>query len=573
MKTRLTILKRFKKYSLMVKGPIIGLILCSIVALPVSFISPKMFQILIDDVICEGKTDEFTKVVTGLFSVYFIKLLTDGLKLFFRNKVTNSFTYNIRKDIIKKFGVTEFSFLEKKAPGELKLRVLDDVGKVSSFIQNQIVNYFCSIIMSVTALILLLKINVKMTLCSILIIPFVFIINNIIGNRIKKTNEEIRTAKSEYTTSTHNSLQFWREIKIQNAENLFVKRFKEYRERLARLGMKYIRLWACREVFKDFKSNYLTKIIVYIIGSFFVLNNSLTIGALIMFSKYYAQFFSSIESVNNKGIDLKINSPYYERIFDTLDFPEEKNNLSIVELSDKIELKNVSFSYYKQQKHVLKNISFKINYGDYVAIVGQTGCGKSTLIKLILGLYKEYTGEIFIDGVERRSVSDSDFFKKVGVVMQDNYLFNMTIRENLLMYNENAKDEDIYDACKKASIFDFVTSLPDGFDTLIGERGVKLSGGQKQRLSIAAALLKKPRLIIFDEATSSLDKESEKIINDSINEISKYVTVIAITHRPSTALNAKKIIVIKDGEVSALGDHKHLLESNDYYKKMMEAAI
>lgn len=572
MKLRLAVFKRLKKYAGSVKAPIIALFLCSIFSLPISLISPKMFQILIDDVITAGQTDKFIIVAAGLFGVYFLKLLIDGLSLFFKNKVTNSFTYNIRKDVLQKFTVTEFSFLEKKAPGELKMRVLDDVSKISSFIQNQLVNYCYSLIMSATAFALILNINVKMTLYSIAIIPFVFIVNNIIGTAIKKINEEIRAVKSEYTTSTHNSLQFWKEIKIHNAEGIFVRRFENYREKLAKLGFRHIKFWACREVFKDFKSNYLTKIMIYIIGAFFVLDYKITVGELIMFSQYYAMFFSSVESINNKGIDLKINFPYYERIFDTLDFPEEKGIEYKVVLYKNIEFRNVSFSYNKQTD-VLKNISFKIDYGDYVAIVGQTGCGKSTLIKLILGLYKQYSGEILIDGIERKLLSDTDFLKNVGVVMQDNYLFNATIKENLLMYKEDAEDEDIENACKKANIFDFITALPDGFNTLIGEKGVKLSGGQKQRLSIAAALLKKPKIIIFDEATSSLDKESEKIINDSINDISKSVTVISVTHRPATARNAEKIIVVDNGELSAVGSHEQLLASNEYYKKMMEANI
>jgi len=572
MKLRFKIIKRLKKYIKLVKFPLICLLLCKAATLPISFISPKMFQIFIDDVINKGATNKFILVVSGLLIVYVLKLFIDGLSLCFTNKTTNTLTYNLRKDIISKFSKSEFSFLEKKTSGELKLRVIDDVDKTSSFLQSQIVNYFYSIIMSISAFVLIFRISIKMTLYCIMIIPLIFIINNIIGNKLKIINEEIRMAKSDYTTSTHNSLQFWREIKIHTSENLFVQRFKKHRDKLAALGYKHIKFWACKEVFKDFKSNYLTKIMIYIVGAFFVIDKKITVGELLMFSQYYSLFFSSVEGINNKNNDLKINYPHYERIFDTFDFPEEKTNIEISDFKNKIEFNNVSFSYDKQNK-VLKNINFSIEHGEYIAIIGQTGCGKSTLIKLLVGLYKEYDGEIFIDGIERKNILDSSFYNQIGIVMQDAFIFNMSIKDNLIMYNSNATISEINDACKKANIYDFITTLPNGIDTIIGEKGIKLSGGQRQRILIAAALLKNPKIIIFDEATSSLDTLSERIINNSINEFSKYITTIVITHRPSTILNAKKIVVLENGEIVGIGNHSDLVASNEYYNKIMENVI
>ena len=178
-----------------------------------------------------------------------------------------------------------------------------------------------------------------------------------------------------------------------------------------------------------------------------------------------------------------------------------------------------------------------------------------------------------IDGIDIDQINRESLSSIIGVVMQDNYLFNLSIRENMLLSNENATENDMIEACKKANIYDFVSKQPEGFDTVIGERGVKLSGGQKQRISIAAALLRKPQILIFDEATSSLDKQSEDIINDSINNIAGELTVIVIAHKPATVLRAKKIVVMDDGIITAQGSHDELIKNNDYYRKMVERGM
>lgn len=202
-----------------------------------------------------------------------------------------------------------------------------------------------------------------------------------------------------------------------------------------------------------------------------------------------------------------------------------------------IRLNNVCFSY-SEKAHVLKGIDLEINKGDYVAIVGKT-----TLAKLLLGLYDVQSGDILLDNINIRNVSREDLSNLLGVVMQDNYLFNTSIRENLLIANELATEQEMIEAFKKANIYDFILEQPNGFDTVIGERGVKLSRGQKQRISIAAALLRKPQVLIFDEATSALDRQSENIINDAINRISEDITIIVIAHKPEMVLRAKKVVI------------------------------
>ena len=452
------------------------------------------------------------------------------------------------------------------------MRLMDDVDSLGNFIREQVVNYISNFVMLIGTLYLSFRISVNMTLYCIAIVPIVFLINYFIGVGTKKVNEEIRVVNSEYYTSTHNSLQYWREIKVQNSERTFIERFRTYRDILAKLGIRSIRYWAYSEVFNDFKSNYLTKVFVYIVGAFFVMKEEISVGVLIMFSEYFAMLFSALDGLNSKRVALKTNSPYYERIFETFSFPEEATNKTdICNLNDSICIQNLSFSYVSGLP-VLKNLNLEIKKGDYVAIVGKTGCGKSTLVKILMNLYQADSGEITYDGININQISNKSLFNLIGVVMQDSFLFNMSIRENLLLADESATEVELVAACKKANIYDFIMSLPNEFDTVIGERGVELSGGQKQRISIAAALLRKPRVLIFDEATSSLDKPSEDVINDAINGISNDITVIIITHKPATALRAKKVVVMENGEISAVGTHEQLMNKNKFYNTLAEAS-
>ena len=462
------------------------------------------------------------------------------------------------------------NYFDKKTNGEILSIITNDIDTLGMNLNQSITQIITSICTLIGVFIMMLSISWQMTLFCFIILPIVFIVDSLIGNGTRRINEQIRDVNSKYYTFTYNSLQFWREIKAQGSEQLFIERFSGFRAVLAKLGVKSIRFWAYREVFSDFKSNYLTKVLVYIIGAFFVAKNQISVGTLIMFSEYFSMLFSSLESLNTKRIALKTNEPYYKRVFDTFSFPEKsKDTFDLKTLKKGIRLNNVGFSY-TEKATVLKEISLEINKGDYVAIVGKTGCGKTTLAKLLLGIYETQSGDILLDNINIKNVSREDLSNLLGVVMQDNYLFNTSIRENLLIANESATEQEMIEACKKANIYDFILEQPKGFDTVIGERGVKLSGGQKQRISIATALLRKPQVLIFDEATSALDRQSEDIINDAINRISEDVTVIVVAHKPETVLRAKKVVVMEEGRIVAQGTHEELINNNEFYKNIME---
>lgn len=568
---RKQIIQFIKKYMQGMERSIVSLIVIGVLTIPLPFITPYFFSLLVDDVMRERDFSKFYFVVAGFLMVFLLRLIFDYISMYCSNRILNRFSYLLRKDIWNKYLNMNFQAYEQKQTGELKMRLFDDVDAIGNFYKAQFVDYITGIGLVTISLVILILLDFKLAFLSFLIIPVVLVANFLIASGTKKINEKMRKVTSEYNTFTHNSLQYWREMKAAGAEKTFVSRFNIYRKTLAKLGMVWVKYWFFREIFNDFKSNYLSKAFVFIIGVPFVLRFDITVGELLLFSQCFSILFSSIDSVYYKNVDLKVKQPYYKRIFETLeDFKVDETAIKTIkhEEKDEIVFDNISFHYASKNNFELKDISFKINNGEYIAVVGQSGCGKTTLAKLLLGLYSTDDGSIRFNGENLKNIDKKSYYKLFGSVMQDSVLFNTSIKENLRMAKYDATEEEMISACKKVNMYDYIMDLPDKFDTIIGERGVKMSGGQKQRLVIAQALLKRPSFYIFDEATSSVDSISEASIVKSINDIAKDSTVFVISHRPSTVFRAKRIIVMEDGRIVAQGTHEELIRTNEFYKKL-----
>lgn len=567
---RKDVLKQLNKYIKKSKREIIIMIIVSALAVPVPLISPYLFSLLIDDVLAQKKVQLFSLIIVGLLAVYVIRFLFDFVALICSNKILNRFTYMLRLDVWRKYSRISYKSFEEKNTGDLKMRFFEDVESLGNFLKEQVIDYLYNILVVLVTLGITFYINPMLTLICLTIIPIVFIINILIGKGTKKINEQMRNVNEEYYSFEHNSLQFWKEIKSLNEEEKFIKKFKIFRNRLAKLGYRQIRFWFFNEVFTDFKTNYLTKIIVYILGTTFVLNGDITVGILVMFSELFDILFQSLDTINSKNVALRVNLPYYQRVFEVLNYAEEKNKDKLkMSINGNLKVRNLTFRYNDSKKIILDKVSTKIDSGDFIALVGKSGCGKTTFVKLILNLYDANNGDILLDNMDINCYQKKSLYKQIGVAMQDNYLFNVSIKENLIMANRNAVDEDIGLACKGANILGFINSLTNGFDTVIGEQGLRLSGGQKQRLVIAQALIKKPKIIILDEATSSLDKISEDLIYQSLKNTCNQMTIIMVSHKPSTILRAEHVIILDKGEIIADGKVNELMNENDYIKNLV----
>ena len=570
MKTnRLAVLRWIWPYVRQSKWSVFALLLSGILIVPVSLISPRFFEILVDDVIDKLMLEQFHVVVFGLLAMYFCRLALDAVNLYCGNRLLNRFTLTIRTQVWNGYWNARYTEYERMETGDLKMRLIDDVDSLGNFVQQQVAEYFSHCLIVICTLFVSLQMHPVMTLCCLTTAPVVFLLNHLIGRGTRRVNEEIRKVNESYYTSTHNSLQFWREIKAQGAEMDFISRFRHYRRRLASLGYRSIRYWMYSEVLNDFKANYLTKVLVYIIGAVFVIRGEFSVGILVVFSEYFSLLFSSLDAINSRNVALKTNAPYYRRVFETLSFAGGRIGDKRAAGGMSLQAKSLDYGYQSKQK-VLQDVNISAGAGEYTAIIGPSGCGKTTLAKLLLGLYEPSGGEVLCGGIPVQELDREDYYSRIGVVMQDNGLFDMSIRENLLLAKRDADEEAMLSACRQADILEFIRSLPNGLDTVIGERGVKLSGGQKQRLVIAQALLREPHLMIFDEATSSLDRETEQAVLASINRIAGQITVLLISHKPDAVMKADRVIVMDDGRVAAAGRHEELIEQNGFYRRMAE---
>jgi ATP-binding cassette, subfamily B, putative efflux pump len=315
----------------------------------------------------------------------------------------------------------------------------------------------------------------------------------------------------------------------------------------------------------------MTPFIVAMSASLLVLDGQLTVGSLIAFFAYVDKMRSPVAALVNAYPAITEGCVALQRIFEFLNTPqainEKANPIDLKKFSDSIQFQNVSFSYDENDR-IIHNLSFQLEKGKTYAFVGESGGGKSTILQLLLRMYDVSHGEVLIDGENIKDYSLSSLRTHMGMVTQDNFLFSTSILDNIKMAKLDATDEEMMTAAKKAYAHDFIKALPNGYETEIGERGIKLSGGQKQRIALARVFLKNPSIIILDEATSALDNESEKLVQQSIDQFAKDKTIIMIAHRLSTILNADTIFVVKNGKIIESGNHQSLLRFNGYYKEL-----
>lgn len=553
-KSRIRILSDFKKYLYGLKWPIGVMLVGSLCSIPLAMLSPKLYQLFIDRVLGEKQISLFGYIAIALVAVFLVQLANDAIQVKNTQTLQNRFSYALRCDIWNKYFNVPYTSYQKVQINEWKMRISEDVDKVSGFVKEQIADYMTGILTVVVTLIVCAAISYQYLLICLPILPVVLTVDYFISKGTQKINAEIRKTNEVYGAFEHDTLKMWKEVKIQCAEKTFIERYKEFRKQLSKLGLVQIRYWLYREVFNDFKSNYLTKVLVYIIGVFLVIRGDISVGTVIMFGSYHEMLFNAVDSVNKSRMSFKANMPYYERIHHTLTLEEEHNEEKCLpESIFPVEFRNVCFSYDGQHK-VVEKVSFSICEGDKISMAGESGIGKTTTMQLALGLIEPNSGEIRYGGIPLDGINKEALYRRISAVMQDGYVFNMSIKENLLVSVQDTTDKAITEkamirACQMAGIYEFIDSLPQKFDTVVGEGGIKLSGGQRQRLMIARALMKKPEMIYLDEATSALDERVENLIVDNLSNGQYTGTVFAISHKPSMQNKFERIMVMEHESV------------------------
>ncbi len=532
------------------------------------------FYAIISSIIEEkGQIEALFFICILILFTFFLRNLFRYLSLYFLTPIRNGVVNDIRIDLHKKVISLPLSFFTEKRKGDLTARMTSDLVEIEWSIMNCLEMLFRDPLTIIFYLGTLIFISPQLTAFVIILFPITGIIIGVIGRSLKRSSDRGQNKMGILLSIIEENISGLRIIKAFNAEDHINNNFKRESIDYQKIMTKLLRKKDLSSPMSEFLSTIVMVIVMWF-GGQLVLNadGGLTAQEFIGYILIFSQIIPPAKSLTTSYYYIQKGSASAQRIYEILDaentIVETKNPKKIHSLNTKIEFNNLSFAYEKQQ--VIKDVSFTIMKGKMIALVGQSGSGKSTLADLLARFYDVKEGAILIDDTNIKDLSISNLRSLMGIVNQESILFNDTIFNNILLGNINAKNEEVINAAKIANAHNFIMKTEKGYHTNIGDRGDKLSGGQKQRISIARAILKNPEILILDEATSSLDTESERLVQEALDKLMHSRTSLVIAHRLSTIQNADEILVLDNGAIVERGNHEELIKQNGHYKKLSD---
>ena len=501
--------------------------------------------------------------VLGAFLVYWTTILS--------GKISSSIYKNIVDDLYVKIQSLDMEYFSTTKVGELMTKVLNDPANVNTFIL-EFFEFLKYVFTAISYLVIAIRIDWKLTLGMFIVAPILMTTVKKYSKKLKKSGKERQEATGTLNSKLQETLSGIRVIRAFATEKQEIRNFKKISLELKKVVMKTVGYNAKSNSVSE-ALNYVMMAILLLFGGYRILRGRVfTTGDFLTIMSAIGSMYTPVRRSANIYNSLSTNIPSIGRIFEILDVVPEiadtPDCIKFEEFKSDITFENVDFSYKDSDEKVLKNINLVAKKGETVALVGNSGGGKSTLVNLIPRFFDVTGGKITIDGVDVKNYKIKSLRKKIGIVPQETFLFGGTILENIRYANQNASVEEVVEAAKKANAHEFIEKLEQGYETEIGERGIKLSGGQKQRISIARAILENPQILILDEATSALDNESEQLVQDALEKLMKGKTTFVIAHRLSTIINSDKIVVIQQGEIRETGTHEELLNKDGIYKSL-----
>ena len=522
------------------QGKIVLYILLQFLQTALALLPPYCYLLFLNQVIAERRFELLGFVCLLYLLVFLGKALVSVLSKILYNRIFPAMHMELKEKILEKYSRLDIDVLQKYTSGERKERLHRDTENAVLY-QEKLLQLGISTVRILITTAILLYLNWILALVSFLLLPLSYYITRYIQGKSNAEYERKRQLQGHYNDFMIHNMHYWREVKTNCLETQQQQQFDDLWNDMGKAFLKAHMCWFMNRTFLAFKDVFLTKMGLYLLGGFLALKAHVTVPVLLAFMEYYAEFVNHLLSAVDILLKKGEQKESVKRIQELLKLQQPERPYEI-QTFEKLELCNIDFKYTGEQELVLRDFSLDIHKGESIALKGESGCGKSTLLKLIAGYLVPARGEIRWNGYPMNLVNRPSIYAKTGFLMQEAGLFNLTIRENLLFGREDATQTQIKEACARANILDFIQGLPRGFETLIGENGIRLSGGQRQRLMIARLFLQNPEFIVFDEATSALEYQNEsEILNLLLREAGEK-TLLMVTHRGTSIAKCGRII-------------------------------
>ncbi|MCK9330343.1 MAG: ABC transporter ATP-binding protein [Candidatus Cloacimonetes bacterium] len=561
-------LKRFLKYYIPHKWLFILDMSVALLSAGITILIPTLTRNLLKTHIPQQNYQTIITILIIMLVIIMIKTLFTRIRIKWGHILGVRMEFDMREHFFRHLQKLSFSYFDNTKTGHLMSRISNDLNMIAEVAHHAPEDFLIAIVMIIGAFSVMFTFNTTLALLTLIPMPILLFWGIVFGGRMKQGFRNMRKSIAEMNSNVENSVQGIREVKSFANEHLEIEKFNDVNTHF-KLTKEY--MYGLMATFHSGMGFFQDFYYIWVIagGAWLLAQGKIGLPDLLAFIMFITYILDPIQRLVNFMEQFQQGTASFERFIEIMDIEPEiedkKNALCPDICHGNITINNISFNYPGHKPLVIKNVSMEIKSGKKIALVGESGAGKSTLISLIPRFYECSNGSIEVDNNNILNLKQKFLRNNIGIVQQNVFLFDTTIKDNILYGNPYSTDEEIIIASKKANIYDFIQSLPEKFDTLVGERGVKLSGGQKQRIAIARVFLKNPPILIFDEATSSLDNESEALIHQSMIELSKDRTTLIIAHRLSTVQNADLIYVMQKGEITEIGTHQELINNKSYY--------
>ncbi|MBT2686492.1 ABC transporter ATP-binding protein [Bacillus sp. ISL-37] len=573
-------IRRYLKFVKPYRLQIIGTIIIGIFKFAIPLLIPLLIKFVLDDVIGNETLDKDEKIdklvwVMGVMIVVFVVLRPpiEYYRQYFAQWTASKILYDIRDRLFTHMQRLSYKYYSNTRAGEVISRMINDVEQTKTFVVTGLMNLWLDVATIMIAAAIMFSMDVQLTFVSLILFPFyAFSVKFFFGN-LRKLTRERSQALAGVQSYLHERVAGISVIKSFAIEDYEQTQFDRQNKNFLTKALEHTS-WNAKAFAVVNTITDIAPLLVIGFSGYQVLQGNLTIGEMAAFIAYIDRLYNPLRRLVNSSTTLTQAIASMDRVFEFMDekydIKDSPNAIELKKVHGDISFRNVSFSYEEDGETVLKNLNIEVKKGETIALVGMSGGGKSSFVSLIPRFFDVTDGEILLDGKDIRSFKVRSLRDKIGMVAQDNILFSESVKSNILLGRPGARDEEVIQAAKAANAHDFIMNLPEGYDTKVGERGVKLSGGQKQRVAIARVFLKNPPILILDEATSALDLESEHLIQEAIEKLAKDRTTFVVAHRLSTITHADRIVLIEHGEIVEDGSHDELMAKQGGYHRLFQ---